>query len=143
VTLKVVATIPVGPDPHEVIASSDGKMAYVSNMGNGETSFHELNVLDRIAQKALPSVDTGPLLGLHGLAYAGGKVWFTAQEAKALGRYDPASGKVDWIFPGAKPHSEMDQFPSSILRARKSPLHWMRKRLARTGSSSPTTESAP
>jgi DNA-binding beta-propeller fold protein YncE len=29
-TLRVIARTPVGPDPHEVIASSDGKTAYVS-----------------------------------------------------------------------------------------------------------------
>ncbi len=30
-TLKVVAKMPVGEDPHEVIATGDGKFAYVSN----------------------------------------------------------------------------------------------------------------
>jgi YVTN family beta-propeller protein len=98
VTLKVVAQIPVGPDPHEVIASSDGKTAYVSNMGSGGESFHELDVIDLVAKKALPSIDTGPLLGPHGLAYAGGSVWFTAQGAMAVARFDPAAGKVDWIM---------------------------------------------
>jgi DNA-binding beta-propeller fold protein YncE len=29
--LKVVARVPVGPDAHEVVASSDGKTAYASN----------------------------------------------------------------------------------------------------------------
>jgi streptogramin lyase len=27
-----------------------------------------------------------------------GKVWFTAEAAKAIGSYDPASGKIDWIM---------------------------------------------
>src|SRR5450432_2084597 len=31
VTSKVLVSIPVGQDPHEVIASTDGKVAYVSN----------------------------------------------------------------------------------------------------------------
>src|SRR4051812_23881060 len=43
-TLKVLARIPVGSDPHEVIASSDGKTAYVTIYGGG--SLHELNVID-------------------------------------------------------------------------------------------------
>jgi YVTN family beta-propeller protein len=30
VTLKVIARIPVGSDPHEVIASADGKTAWVT-----------------------------------------------------------------------------------------------------------------
>jgi YVTN family beta-propeller protein len=95
-TLQVVARAPVGTDPHEVIASSDGKTAYVSIYGGGR--FHSLSVIDLVAQKALPDVDTGALNGPHGLAFAGGKVWFTAEGAKAVATYDPASGKVDWIM---------------------------------------------
>ncbi|MFZ1159070.1 MAG: YncE family protein, partial [Candidatus Sulfotelmatobacter sp.] len=34
-SLKVVARIPVGNDPHEVIASTDGRTAYASNYGGG------------------------------------------------------------------------------------------------------------
>ena len=34
-SLKVLAKVPVGDDPHEVIASTDGKTAYVSNYGFG------------------------------------------------------------------------------------------------------------
>src|SRR6202167_4123752 len=34
-TLKIIAQIPVGNDPHEVIASADGHTAYVSNYGSG------------------------------------------------------------------------------------------------------------
>src|SRR5580704_1590389 len=74
VSLKVIARIPVGQDPHEVVASTDGKTAYVSIYGGG--SLHELNVIDLVAQKALPNVDTRPLYGPHGLTFANGKVWF-------------------------------------------------------------------
>ncbi len=95
-TLKVVARAPVGPDPHEVIASSDGKTAYVSIYGGG--AYHVLSVIDLIAQKALPDIDLGALNGPHGLTFVGGKLWFTAEGAKAVGRYDPASGKIDWIM---------------------------------------------
>lgn len=94
VTLKVVARVPVGSDPHEVIASSDGKTAYVSIYGGG--SLHELNVIDLVAQKPLPTIDTRPLMGPHGLTFAGGKVWFSAEGSKSVGRYDPATGKLDW-----------------------------------------------
>ena len=93
-TLKVVARIPVGEDPHEVIASSDGKTAYVTIYGGG--SLHEINVLDLVGQKPLTTVDTRPLYGPHGITYANGKVWFSAEGSKAVGRYDPAVGKMDW-----------------------------------------------
>ncbi len=95
-TLKVIAKAPVGPDPHEVIASSDGKTAYVSIYGGGR--YHALSVIDLIAQKALPDIDTGALNGPHGLAFIGGKLYFTAEGAKAIARFDPASQKIDWIM---------------------------------------------
>jgi len=95
-SLQVIARIPVGNDPHEVIASTDGKTAYVSNYGFG--AYNTLAVVDLIARKALPSIDLGPLRGPHGLAFVGGKAWFTAETAKAIGSYDPATKKVDWIL---------------------------------------------
>lgn len=95
-SLRVIARIPVGNDPHEVLASADGKTAYASNYGGG--AYNTLAVVDLVAQKALPAVDLGPLRGPHGLDFAGGKVWFTAEAAKAIGRYDPATKSVDWIL---------------------------------------------
>ncbi len=95
-TLKVLAKVPIGNDPHEVIASADGNTAYVSNYGFG--TFNTLAVVDLATQKPLPAIDLGPLRGPHGLAVAGGKVWFTAEAAKAIGSYDPATQKVDWIL---------------------------------------------
>ena len=95
-TLQVIARAPVGPDPHEVIASADGRTAYVSIYGFGR--YHTLSVIDLVAQKALPDIDTGALNGPHGLTWVGGKVWFTAEGAKAIARYDPATSKVDWIM---------------------------------------------
>ena len=94
--LKVIARVPVGPDPHEVIASSDGKLAFVSNYGGG--AYNTLAVIDLVDQKALPSVDLGALRAPHGLFFAGGKAWFTAEAAKVIGSYDPATKKVDLVL---------------------------------------------
>lgn len=94
--LRVLARIPVGDDPHEVVASADGKTAYVSNYGFG--AFHTLTVIDLVGQKPLTVVDLGALKGPHGLVFALGKVWFTAEAAKAIGSYDPVAGKIDWIM---------------------------------------------
>jgi YVTN family beta-propeller protein len=95
-TLEVVARVPVGADPHEVTASSDGSKAYVSIYGGGR--YHALSVVDLVAQKALPEIDTGALNGPHGLVFVGGKVWFTAEGAKAVARLDPATTRIDWIM---------------------------------------------
>jgi YVTN family beta-propeller protein len=95
-TLKVVAKAPVGQDPHEVVASADGKVAYVSIYGGG--AYNTIDRIDLIGQQRMPSIDLGPLRGPHGLMFVGGKTWFTAEAAKAIGSYDPAKGAVDWIL---------------------------------------------
>jgi DNA-binding beta-propeller fold protein YncE len=93
-TLKILARIPVGVDPHEVVASTDGKTAYVCIYGGG--SLHELNVIDLVAQKPLLNIDTRPLYGPHDIIFVNGKAWFTSEGSKSVGRYDPATGKLDW-----------------------------------------------
>ena len=95
-TLKVVGRVPSGPDPHEVIASSDGTVAYISNYGGG--AYNTITVVDLVHQQALPIIDLGPLRGPHGLVYVGGKLWFTAEGAKVIGSYDPSTKKVDWVL---------------------------------------------
>jgi DNA-binding beta-propeller fold protein YncE len=96
VTLKTVARVPVGDDPHEVVASADGKTAYVSNYGFG--ALHTLAVIDLVGRKRVKFIDLGALRGPHGLTFVQGKVWFTAEAAKAIGSYDPATDKIDWIM---------------------------------------------
>jgi YVTN family beta-propeller protein len=95
-SLKVLAKVPVGDDPHEVIASADGRMAYVSNYGGG--SLHALAVVDLVGQKAMPAIDLTPLHGPHGLTFVGGKTWFTVEGSKVIGRFDPATQRVDWVL---------------------------------------------
>ena len=93
-TLKIIDTVSVGEDPHEVIASSDGKTAYVSNYGGG--SLHIINVIDLLTQKRLDDIDTRPLFGPHGLTFVNNKLWFTVEGSKALGFYNPSTNKIEW-----------------------------------------------
>ena len=93
-TLKVSGQVPSGPDPHEVIASDDGRFAYISNYGGG--SYNTITPVDLSKPQALPPIDLGALRGAHGLTYVGGKLWFTAEGSKAVGSYDPATRKLDW-----------------------------------------------
>jgi YVTN family beta-propeller protein len=95
-TLQVKAKAPVGEDPHEVTASADGLTAWVSNYGGGR--LHTLAVIDLVEGKALPMIDLGPLGGPHGLMFAAGKVWFTAEAAKVVGSVDPTTQKVDLVL---------------------------------------------
>jgi YVTN family beta-propeller protein len=96
--LKVVARVDAGPDPHEVVASDDGKYAYISNYGAFSTPQHTLSVVDLVEQKALPPIDLSPLLAPHGLQFLNGKVYFTVEGSKAIGSFNPATQRVDWIL---------------------------------------------
>jgi YVTN family beta-propeller protein len=96
-TLKTVAQIPVGEGPHEIAVSDDGKLAFVANYG-ARTPGSTISVIDLSAQKELRRVDLGALRRPHGIVFAEGKVWFTAEDNKLLARYDPAANQIDWIM---------------------------------------------
>lgn len=92
--LEIVTTVPVGKDPHEVVASADGTLAFASNYGDG----HTLSVVDLVEGKSLPPVELGALVSPHGLAVADGNIYFTAERSKVIGRCDIATRKVDWVL---------------------------------------------
>src|SRR5215472_2396621 len=97
-TLTIVGRVSAGEDPHEIVASDDGKFAYISNYGAFSNPQHTISIVDLVNMKALPPVDLGALLAPHGLEMVKGKVYFTAEGSKALGRYDPTSSRVDWVL---------------------------------------------
>jgi DNA-binding beta-propeller fold protein YncE len=97
-TLKIVGRVAAGPDPHEVESSPDGKLAYISNYGGSDSSLHTISVVDLNMQKPLPPIDLGALHSPHGLAFADGKLYFTAETNKVVGRYDPATQTVEWLI---------------------------------------------
>ena len=54
-------------------------------------------MIDLVARKALAPINLGALRSTHGLEFAGGKLYFTAETNKVVGRYDPATQSVDWV----------------------------------------------
>jgi YVTN family beta-propeller protein len=94
-TLKVLGKVPSGPEPHEVIASADGRMAYIANYNGGGNI---ITPVDLVEMKPLTPIDLGPLRAPHGVTFVAGKLWFTAEGSKAIASYDPATKKVDWIL---------------------------------------------
>src|SRR5215470_3554004 len=96
-TLKTVARIPTGEGPHEIAVSDDGKMAFVANYG-GRTPGNTISVMDLVARKELRRVDLGALRRPHGITFADGKVWFTAEQNRLIARYDPATNLIDWLL---------------------------------------------
>jgi DNA-binding beta-propeller fold protein YncE len=111
-TLKVTGSYPSGPDPHEVIASSDGKTAYITNYTQGGT----ISVVDLAAKKALPPIEIVPLMRPHGLDFVGGKLYFTAEGSKVVARYDPATRKVDWVMGTGQDRTHMVMVSKDLKR---------------------------
>ena len=95
-TLQVIAHVPIGEDPHEVVVGPDNRTAYISNYG--EATLHTLAVVDLVAQKPLPPIDLTPLVGAHGLKLHDQTLWFTAEGSKALGTLDPATGHITSVL---------------------------------------------
>ena len=95
-SLKVVGKIAAGGNPHEVIASPDGRTAWITNYGNGA-----LNTITRVdvrTMTVLQTMDLAYLRGPHGLAFADGHVWFTAEREKLIGRLNTEGTAVEWLL---------------------------------------------
>ena len=95
---KVLGRVPTGEGPHEVAASSDGKLAFTSNYGSGPNPGFTISVIDAVNMKEIRKVDVSPLRRPHGLFFANGKLYFTAETNRLIAAYDPATNKVDWIM---------------------------------------------
>jgi len=96
-SLKLLGNVGVGDFPHEVLASKDGKLAFVANYGQ-RTPGTTLSVIDVRARRELRRVDLFPLIRPHGMQEIGGKIYFTAETNRVIVRYDPKTNKVDWVM---------------------------------------------
>ncbi len=105
-TGKASKTIATGEGPHEIELSSDGKLAFVSNYG-ARTAGHTLSVIDVAKQTERERVDLKDLLRPHGLSFANGYAYFTAEDSQSIGRYDPKSQRVDWTFETGEDRTHM------------------------------------
>ena len=115
-TLQIVARVPAGPDPHEIVASADGKLAYISNYGGSDSALNTISVIDLATGKALTPINLGALHSAHGLAFAGGKLYFTAETNKVVGRYDPATQSVDLVLGTGQDRTHMVAVSESVDR---------------------------
>lgn len=115
-TLQIVARVPAGPDPHEIVASADGKLAYISNYGGSDSALNTISVIDLATGKALTPINLGALHSVHGLAFAGGKLYFTAETNKVVGRYDPATQSVDLVLGTGQDRTHMVAVSESLDR---------------------------
>jgi YVTN family beta-propeller protein len=94
---KTVGSVPTGEGPHEIAVSADGKLAFVANYG-AQTPGQTISVIDVASKKELRRVDVSPMRRPHGLHVAEGKLFFTAEVNRVIGRYDPAANQIDWLL---------------------------------------------
>jgi DNA-binding beta-propeller fold protein YncE len=112
---KVVAAVPEGGiTGHEVIASKDGKLAYVpiygnSGVGKPGTDGHELVVIDLASQRVVGHVDFGhpvrphmPLIGPRD-----GLLYVTTELEKSVTLIDPKTLKIVGSIPTSQEQSHM------------------------------------
>ncbi len=87
--LGQVATV---QGPHEVAATPDGKLAFVASPSDG------ISVIDLETMTELRRLDVGRGSVPHDVRFAGGRLYFTVEGYKAIGRYDPEADEVDWLL---------------------------------------------
>jgi YVTN family beta-propeller protein len=95
---KVLGRVPTGEGPHEVAASADGKLAFVANYGTGPNPGSTISVIDAVNMKEIRKLDVSPMRRPHGLFFANGKLYFTAEANRLIGTYDPAANMIDWLM---------------------------------------------
>lgn len=106
-TKKITGRVPVGVGPHEVVTSPDGATAFVANYGDGPNPGSSISVVDLNTLKELRRVDVRPMMRPHGMAFADGKLYFTSETSRVVGRYDPVANVVDWVVGTGQATSHM------------------------------------
>jgi DNA-binding beta-propeller fold protein YncE len=122
VSLQTIARVPAGENPHEVAVADDDVIAYRSTY-SGNT----ISRVDLTAQKALPLLNLGALREPHGLEFGSGKLYFTAEGSKLVGRYAPVSQKVDWVIGTGQNRTHMviaSKDFKPVLTSNTAPVCW-------------------
>lgn len=105
---KVVARVPLSGQPHNIAVSPDGRFAYTSNALRGTDAKNfpggaepltsdSISVVDLQTKQEVRVVKVGAGANPHGIYFAAGKVYYTAEGSKTVGRYDPKQDLVDWV----------------------------------------------
>lgn len=88
----VLGRVPTVSGPHEVTASPDGRLAFVASPSEG------ISVIDLETLTEVRRLDVGRGSQPHDVRFAGGRLYFTVEGYKAIGRYDPEADEVDWLL---------------------------------------------
>ncbi|MEX2231120.1 MAG: cytochrome D1 domain-containing protein, partial [Cyclobacteriaceae bacterium] len=92
-TLKVIETIPTGPNPHEITVTPDHRFAYLSSYAPpGNT----ISLVDLVKRKLIKEIPTGSYTRIHGAAMApdGKHAYFTAGQTGYVVEVDTKTNEV-------------------------------------------------
>jgi YVTN family beta-propeller protein len=96
-TLERRARLQVEHTPHEVVASADGRTAYVMLYGDQQPG-NQIAVVDLAAGSVLRTVSTAPLWRPHGVVRVGDDLLFTSESSRAIARFDTSTDRVEWVL---------------------------------------------
>lgn len=105
---RVLAELPTGDGPHEVVASRDGRTAVVTNYG-AQVGGNTLTVIDVAGRRVARTVDLGSYDRPHGIAFMPGDslVAVTSETTRSVVLVRVADGRVVKALPTAESGSHM------------------------------------
>ena len=110
---KLLATVPVGVRPHEMAASADGKLVFVTNYGvntwtQTEKGTNTISVIDRAGRKELGRIDLGDHHRPHGIerGHKSGLLYVTTDFPPTLLAIHPVKRTIvnKWDIGQTAPH---------------------------------------
>ncbi|MCI0586645.1 MAG: hypothetical protein L0323_07380 [Planctomycetes bacterium] len=106
---KVLATLPTGVGPHEVVVTRDGRRAFVSNYGRSQAPGNSLTVLDLADRKVAGTWSFEKWSRPHGLALSADEslLYVTSEGSASLEVVDPRTEKVVASLPTSAQASHM------------------------------------
>ncbi|WP_190420090.1 twin-arginine translocation pathway signal protein [Pseudomonas typographi] len=111
-----LASLPMPEQPHEVVASADGRWAFVAQYGVAKWAApgeggHQVVVVDLSAQRIARNLDLTPYGRLHGIRMdAAGRLYVLSEAASVLIRFD---------------NPAQDQYPSQIVPVGGTRSHYL------------------
>lgn len=108
-THEIRATLPTGNGPHEVVASSDGRMAVVTDYGSGGAGGHTLTVIDVAGARVARTIDLGRYTRPHGIQFLSGDslVVVSSESTHFVVVVRPSDGQVVRALTTGHPGSHM------------------------------------
>ena len=115
----ILATLPTGNGPHEVVVSSDGRTAVVTDYGTGPAPGSSLTVIDVAGLRVARTIPLGEYTRPHGIVFLPGDstVAVTSEAARAVVVVNVRSGTIVKAVSTEKSGSHMVGVAADGVRA--------------------------